>query len=383
MSDDFSEKTEDATPRKQQEARDDGKIPKSQELTVAMLLLGTALILSTVVPSISSRMLQMMGSGLASAGDPSFSNEGAIRMVQTLGWKTLAAIVMVAASMAGVSLAIGMVQARGVISSKPLTPDFQRINPMANAKRMFGIQSVVELLKSLIKLVIVGFAIHSVLGGDAMNRMLATAQESPIAFLEVIRHYSVKMIMTAGLAYLGLAVADYLWQYFQYGKQLRMSKEEIKQESKNSDGDPHVRQRQRSMARNMARRQMFRDVPKADVVIANPTHRAIALRYDPNLAPAPIVLAMGERKVAERIKKIAFEHGIPVVENRPLAIALIKYARVGTMIPADLYLAVAEILAFVIRQRNERSGRRGYTAGGYGGYSAPAYRPISHLVGDQ
>jgi len=177
------------------------------------------------------------------------------------------------------------------------------------------------------------------------------------------------------LSYLGLALADYLWQYWQYTQQLRMTKEEVKQEMKNAEGDPLVKQRMRSMARNNARRQMFRDVPKADVVIANPTHRAIALQYDPTVAPAPIVLAMGERKVAERIKQIAFAHGVPVVENRPLAIALIKYARIGTMIPAELYVAVAEILAFVIRQRNERASRYSNNL------SMPAYRPISHLVG--
>jgi len=119
----------------------------------------------------------------------------------------------------------------------------------------------------------------------------------------------------------------------------------------------------------MARRQMFRDVPQADVVIVNPTHRAIAIQYNPSKAPAPIVLAMGQRKVAERIKKIALEHGVPVVENRPLAVALLKQARVGMIIPVELYLAVAEVLAFVIRQRHERGARW-------------AYRPISHLVGD-
>ncbi|HET6407395.1 MAG TPA: EscU/YscU/HrcU family type III secretion system export apparatus switch protein, partial [Chthoniobacteraceae bacterium] len=173
-----------------------------------------------------------------------------------------------------------------------------------------------------------------------------------------------------GLAYLGLAGADYFWQYWEFSQQLRMSREELKQEMKNSEGDPLLKQRMRSMARNMARRQMFRDVPKADVVIVNPTHRAIALEYDPLKAPAPIVLAMGQRKVAERIKKIALEHGVPVIENRPLAVALVTTARVGMMIPAELYVAVAEILAFVIRQRNARGMRR-------------AYQPISHLVGGE
>jgi flagellar biosynthetic protein FlhB len=260
-------------------------------------------------------------------------------------------------------------QARGVFSMKPLMPDMQRISPASNIKRIVGPQAVVELLKSLAKLAIVGFAVKGVLGRDAMTMIAATTQQGPAAFLEVVRHYAVKLLITAGIAYLALALADYVWQYWRFTQQMRMTKEEVKQELKNSEGDPLLKQRMRSMGRAMARRQMFRDVPKADVVIVNPTHRAIAIQYDPTRAPAPIVLAMGQRKVAERIKKIALEHGVAVVENRPLAIALLKHARVGMIIPVELYLAVAEVLAFVIRQRNERGARW-------------AYRPISHLVGD-
>ena len=154
-----------------------------------------------------------------------------------------------------------------------------------------------------------------------------------------------------------MALADYLFQLWQYEKELRMTKAELKQELRQSEGDPLVKQRMRSMARGFARRQMFRDVPKADVIIANPTHIAVALKYDPLLAPAPVVLAMGQRKVAERIKQIAFESGVPVIENRPLARALLAGAHVGVMIPAELYAAVAEVLAFVIRQRAERGWR--------------------------
>lgn len=369
MADDYGEKTEDATPRKLQEARDEGRIPRSQELTVALLLLGIALVLTAVVPSVANKLVGIMGAGLASAGDPAFSAESAVRNLQALGWRTLAVIMTVAASLAGISLVVSAAQARGVMSATPLAPKWERISPASNFKRIAGTQSLVELFKSVIKLVIVRAAIHSVLGGNAINGTIATSQQSPIAMLEVVRHYSVRLILTAGLSYLGLAMADYLWQYWQFTKQMRMSKDEIKQEMKSSEGNPLIKQRMRSMARNMARRQMFRDVPMADVVIANPTHRAIALQYDPSKAPAPIVLAMGQRKVAEHIKRIAFEHGIPVVENRPLAIALIKQARVGMVIPVELYLAVAEVLAFVIRQRSERGPRW-------------AYRPISHLVGD-
>ena len=369
MSDDYGDKTEEATPKKRQEAQDEGRIPKSPELSVAVLLLGIALVLTAVIPHVASRLFAIMGEGLASVGDPSFSAESAIKTLQMLGWRTLSTILMVGCSMGAIALVINAVQARGVFSLKPITPQFKRISPAANITKLVGPQAIAELLKSLAKLTIVGFAIHAALGKDAINAMVVTTQQSPIALLQVITHYSVKLILTAGLAYLALALADYLWQYWQFTKEMRMSKAEIKQEFKNSEGDPLLKQRMRAISRANARKQMMKDVIRADVVIVNPTQRAIALQYDPSKAPAPIVLAMGQRKVAERIKKIALEAGIPIVENRPLAIALIKHARVGMIIPVELYLAVAEVLAFVIRQRNERGARW-------------AYRPISHLVGD-
>lgn len=369
MSDDYGDKTEEATPKKRQEALEEGRIPKSPELSVAILLLGIALVLTAVVPHVASRLFAIMGEGLASAGDTSFTAEGAVRTLQMLGWRTLSTILIVAASMGVIALVVNAAQAHGVLSLKPITPQFKRISPASNIKRLVGMQAVVELAKSLAKLTIVGFAIHAALGRDAINSIVVTSQKSPLALLQVVSHFSVKLIMTAGLAYLALALADYLWQYWQFTKEMRMSKAEIKQEFKNSEGDPLLKQRMRSIGRALARKQMLKDVVRADVVIVNPTRRAIALQYDPSKAPAPIVLAMGERKVAERIKKIALENGVPIVENRPLAIALIKHARVGMIIPIELYLAVAEVLAFVIRQRNERGARW-------------AYRPISHLVGD-
>jgi flagellar biosynthetic protein FlhB len=185
---------------------------------------------------------------------------------------------------------------------------------------------------------------------------MALAEQGPMSFLFVVKRYSVKLLMTAGLCYLGLALFDYIWQVWQHERQLRMSREEIKQEMRQSEGDPLVKQRMRSMGRAFARRQMFREVPKADVVITNPTHLAVALIYDPLVAPAPIIVAMGQRKVAERIKAIAKASGVPMIENKPIARALVAKARVGSMIPAELYLAVAEILAFVIRRRILRGG---------------------------
>jgi flagellar biosynthetic protein FlhB len=192
-----------------------------------------------------------------------------------------------------------------------------------------------------------------------MPDALRLAQQPATALLQMVRQYSVHLLMTAGLVYLGLAAADYLWQWWTFQKELRMTKEEVKQESKAQDGDPHIKSRRRQVARSYARRQMMKDVPTADVVVVNPTHIAIALRYDPSIAPAPIVVAVGQRLVAERIKAIALESGVPIVQNKPVARALVKTAKVGTMIPVELYMAVAEILAYVLKTR----GTRGNWAG--------------------
>jgi flagellar biosynthesis protein FlhB len=351
MSDDM-ERTEAATPKKRQDAHEEGRIPKSQDLTTAVLLLGAAVTLRTAGPNLAHEMLTTFGAGLSVGAAPNMDATSAVKLVQGLGWRTLLALGGFLASMAGTALVISAVQARGVMSTKPIAPDFNRINPAPNIKRMLGVQPWMELLKSLLKMLIVAWAVYTSLRA-AWPEIMALGQQPPRALIEVVRRYGVGMLMTAGLAYLALAGADYLYQLWDFEKNLRMSKEEIKQESKQSDGDPMVKARMRSIGRARARKQMFKDVPQADVVIVNPTHIAIALKYDPDKAPAPYVLAAGQRKVAERIKKLAFESGVPVIENRPLARALIASVKVGTMIPADLYLAVAEVLAFVMRQRAE------------------------------
>lgn len=349
MADSEQEKTEPATPKRRQDALEEGQVPRSQELTTAFLLLGGALSLQILTPRLGRTMMEVFGTGIVAAGGE-LDGASAARLVQAIGWRVLAALSALLATMAMLSVVIGLAQTRGIVNNKALQPKFDRLNVMANAKRMLGLQAWAELFKALFKLLIIGLAVYGALRA-AWPDILALAQESPIGLLEVVKRYGIKLLMTAGLSYLVLAGLDYLWQLWQFEKGIRMTKEEIKQEHKQSEGDPMVKARMRSVARQLARRQMFKDVPTADVVIANPTHIAIALRYDPGIAPAPVVVALGRRKVAERIKKIAFEHGVPVIENRPLARALIASAKLGQLIPAELYSAVAEILAFVLRQR--------------------------------
>ena len=347
------EKTEAPTQKRRDDAREEGRIPRSQELTTSFVLLGAAMLLNLMGGSMGSQIMAIFADGMAQVGSVPLGADSAVSLVRTLGTRVLVVIGGWGGALMLLGLAIAAPQARGVLTLKPLTPDFSKLSPARNAKRVLGIQSFADLFKSLLKLALVGFAVTSALRA-AWHDILALSQEPAFSFLLVTIRYSVKLLTTAGLCYLGLAALDYAFQIWQFESSLKMSRDEIKEESKQSEGDPLVKQRMRSFGRALARRQMMRDVPKADVIITNPTHIAVALLYDPFKAPAPIVLALGQRKVAERIKAIAREHGIPCIENTPLARALLAAAKVGQMIPSELYVAVAEILAFVIRRRMVR-----------------------------
>jgi flagellar biosynthetic protein FlhB len=344
------ERTEAPTEKRRQDAKREGTIPRSQELNVAVLLLVSALLLKMGGPALGARIVAIFGFGLAAVGSAPLDLDGSVALIREVGWRALLVVAAFSATLFAMALAIAGGQARGIMSGELLAPKWERLSPMANAKKVLGLQSWAELLKSLFKLLIVGIAVRGTLTA-AWPDVMALAQQGPAGFVHVVQRYAVKLLTTAGVCYLLLALLDYLWQVWRTEQQLMMSRDEIKQETKQSEGDPLVKQRMRSFGRALARRQMMKAIPTADVVITNPTHIAVALKYDPDNFPAPIVVAMGQRKVAERIKAIAKEHGVPMVENRPLARALLASCRVGTMIPGDLYLAVAEILAFVFRRR--------------------------------
>ncbi|HYD52452.1 MAG TPA: EscU/YscU/HrcU family type III secretion system export apparatus switch protein [Gemmatimonadaceae bacterium] len=357
MADDM-ERTEEATPRRREQAQEEGRFAKSQELAVAATLLGSALVLTSVMPLLGVALRDLMGGSLASLHAVTPTPDGIAALVRLSAGKTMAATAAVLASLAATGIALSILQAKGTFSLKPLEPKFERIDPLKNAKNLLSTRQLVELVKSLAKLALVGAAVYASLR-RAMPDAAALAQQEPIGLVHFVQRNAVRLLLTAGGAYLVLAVADYLWQWWQFEKGLRMSKEEVKQEHKESEGDPHIKQRRKTIARQYARRQMLQDVQSADVVVVNPVHIAVAIRYDPTSAPAPVVVAMGKLLLAERIKELAAAAGVPIVENRPVARALIKSARVGTIIPVELYVAVAEILAFVIRSRATRGSWAG------------------------
>ncbi len=358
MADTDSEKTEQPTAKRLEETRAKGNIARSVELSGAGLLLGGTAILSLMAPDIAGFLSQEMRSWLYRAGADVAHAGGAdiVAGVTALGWRVLGQLVLVCGALALVSAAIGAGQARGVLATEALGIKFERINPLTNLKNMLGIRAVANVVKSVAKLVIIAAVAWGVSGG-MWTDVLALAQQGPMALVTLVRDHAFTLLWRVGLAWGILAGADYAFEWWRWKHGLMMTKQEIKEESKAAEGDPLIKSRLRSAARALARKRMLADVPKADVVIVNPIHIAVALRYDPSVFPAPYVVAIGLRKVAERIKAIAYENGVPVIENKPVARALLAAnVQPGTMIPVDLYVAVAEVLAFVMRQR-ERFGK--------------------------
>ena len=350
------EKTEQPTGKRVEEAREKGQIAKSPELTTAAFLLGSIMTISVAGPPLWRFMLDTVGVGLSTAADRDHFGESAIPWLQTLGFRAMIAMLGFTGAMAVIAVAVQGAQAGGIITTKALAPNWQRINPMKNLGRLGGAQAWIELAKAILKMSIVSWAVYATLR-DAWPDIQGLALESPVALLDIMRKYGVNLMRNAGLMFVGLAGADYAWQRYRTAEQLKMSKQEVKEEMKSQEGNAEMKSRRRAIGRERIRRAMFAAVPKADVVIVNPIHIAVAIKYDTNLAPAPMVVAIGQRKIAERIKELAFQHNVPVIENIPVARALLATTKVGTMIPVDMYLAVAEVLAFVMRQR-ERYGQR-------------------------
>ncbi len=351
------DRTEAPTPKRRREARERGQVARSREVSTAVLLLAGAGLLEVAGAGLAVSMRDLFAESVRAVGAPPQPAAVWTEWLRDLGWRTLGALAPFLGLMAAAAVGVNAIQARGVLSFKVLEPKWSRISPVRNAKRLLGVRQIAELGKSILKLAVLATAVY-VVARAAWPTLTGLSQASPAALLAVAHEYSVRVLLVAGLAYLAVAVADYGYQVWQHERNLRMSREEVKREQKDTEGDLMVKARMRSMGRSLARRRMFLDVPSADVVLTNPTQLAVALRYDPLTAPAPMIVAMGQRKIAERIRALAHEAGVPIIENRPLARALFAAGRVGAMIPPELYVAVAEVLAFVYRHGWKRPGRR-------------------------
>ncbi len=348
---DDGEKTEEPSGKRLAEAQAKGNIPRSAELTTAAMLFGSAIVFTNVAPAMGRYLVSVMTTGLYNAGANVREPRDLLSDVVGLGWSTLGQLALLLGAFAMIAAVASGVQARGALSPRALEPSLNKLNPLNNLKRLLGTQGLADLFKSVVKLVIIGSVVYSAVD-DMWRDVLALAQHGPMGVAVMFERHAVGLLKHAGIAFVALGVADYAFQWWRWKSGLKMSKQELKDEAKSAEGDPMIKQRIRSAQRAMARKRMMAGVATADVVIVNPVHIAVAIKYDPAVAPAPIIVAIGQRMIAERIKQLAFEHGVPVVENIPVARALLaSKAGPGTQIPIELYVAVAEVLAFVMRQK--------------------------------
>jgi flagellar biosynthetic protein FlhB len=351
-----SDKTEEATPKRKQEARKKGQIPKSAELNSVIVLLGLFVLLNCLGGWIFSQLIQYLQAALVPRQLNQVLTERVLaRQVfnHTLFWGKLFAPLGVGAMLIGV--VINLVQVGPLFTIEPLKPNFGRINPISGWKRLLSPQSLVELAKSIGKLTIILFFAY----GTIKNRiplLLQTKLGGPLQFALAIWRILYQVTLKICLFLLIVGIFDYVYHRFEYKHSLRMSKKEVRDEFKQTEGNPQIKSKIRQRQMQMASRRMMQEVPQADVVITNPTHLAIALRYSPERMTAPVVVAKGEGLIAVRIKEIATENGVALVENKPLARTLYQTVELGAMIPEDLFQAVAEVLAFVYRLKHRTVG---------------------------
>jgi flagellar biosynthesis protein FlhB len=357
---DTAEKTEDPTPRRLQDAREKGQVAKSPDLSAAVGLLTGLLLLNFYGTSMLAGFMDVMRQALTL--DDTTVN-GPLALAH--GWQTVlrhsGAIVMpIFLILVIVAIVTNLVQVGFLFVAKPITPSFEKISPLSGLNRLFSLRSLMRLLMSLSKVGIIGAVAYFTIWGF-MPRLVGIAG---LSFVEVVG-CGAQLTFTLGLrmalVLLVLALMDYAFQRYKLTQDLRMSKDEVKEELKRMEGDPIMRQRRRNVARQLATQRMSQAVPKADVVITNPTQLAIALKYEPESMVAPKVVARGAGFLAQRIREIALDNGVPVIERKPLAQAVYKACEVGDYVPPELYKAVAEILAYVfeLAGKGYRSTRAG------------------------
>lgn len=355
---DVGERTEEPTPKRQEEAIAEGRIARSQEAGVAAAILGAAGALAMLADDAGAALRDLVGLALARAGSVTLDESSAVGLLRETTTHAALAVGAILSTILAATFAVALAQSGFNLSPKALKLHWERMNPVANAKRLLSPAQAVETLKALAKVCVIGLLVWKALGA-ALPTAPALATMSPLTLAPWLAQHVGRLLLTVGIAYSVIAAADYFWQRFQLEKSLRMTKEEVRRENKEDQGDPVIRSQRRRFAREIAFGQMLKDVRRATVVVTNPTHIAVAIQYDDEEAPVPVVLALGQDKVAERIKEIAAEAGVPVVENKPVARALFKAAKVGSVIPVELYLAVAEILAYVHRTRRQRGAWAG------------------------
>ena len=352
------EKTEDATPKKLSDARKDGQVAKSQELGNAVGLLALFLAMKMFIGSIGTQfletfyyvysripeMIKMVNGGVSIQQYSAMLSDILIKIILLLLPFFLIGVIT--------AVLISLVQVKWQPTTKPLQPKFNKLNPVSGFKRFFSKDKLMELVKSVLKIVMVGYIAYSTIKNQ-FNMLFLLYDMTLLGAIQAIGDVVINLGIRISLFYLILGAADFIYQKFKFKEEMKMTKQEVKDEMKNAEGDPQIKGKQRARMREASRRRMMSALPQADVVITNPTHFAVALKYDTEVCPAPYVIAKGEDYLALKIKEKAKECGIPIEENKPLARMLYHNVEIGTAIPPELYQAVAEILAAIYKTKNK------------------------------
>ena len=341
------DKTEPATPKKLEDARKKGQVANSRELPSVLVLLSAMMVFYFGGNWMFLQVGDVMRDIFTQIGRSDLGAEGAHTLLWYLFKRTVTIIapLLIVASLAGI---LGNVSQVGfMLTGETLTPKFDKINFFKGIKRLFSVKSLVESVKAVFKVIIIGGMAYAMLRSE-FEQIPALIELSLNAILSFAGHMTLKLGFYTCLVLLILAGVDLVFQRWQHSRDLKMTKQEVKDEFKQREGDPMVKSRIRAVQREMAMRRMMDQVPDATVVITNPTHLAVALKFSRDMQ-APLLVAKGANKLAERIKIIAEENGVPIIEQKPLARAIFKEVEIDQYIPGDLYHAVAEILAYVYR----------------------------------
>jgi flagellar biosynthetic protein FlhB len=350
---DQEQKTEQPTSKRLEEAINKGQVPFSREVTSFLLLFVLAMTVAAFTPTMMVNTKILLLPFIANAESIPVDMKGVSTIFYNVTFSSLA---IIAVPLVCIILAIfgaSLIQNGFHISADPIMPKLNKISPLAGIKRMFSMRSVVEFLKSLIKIILVG-----VVGFMAVYPNLTHIKQLPDSTINAMLNYtgdiSLALLIGMVIAMFFVALLDFAYQRWQFIKSLRMTKQEIKDEYKQSEGDPMIKQRLRALRQEKARQRMMAAVPQADVVITNPTHFAVALKYDSNDMKAPTLVAKGQDLMAQRIREIAEEHEVPIVENPPLARALYSSVDIDEEIPTSHYEAVAKVISYVYQLKGKK-----------------------------
>ena len=346
------EKTEEPTAKKLEDARKEGQVAKSREIANGLGILALFLVLQLWVGSMGSSFMELFAAIYGEIPDTTALIGGPVpvtamskifRYALVLVMKIVLPVFLVGFVVAFVS---DYMQVKWKPTAKPLRPKFSKLNPVSGFKKIISFNSIVELIKSIGKIGIIAYVSYSFLK-DKGEQLFLLYDLELIPAVKLIGDTVIGLGIRIAVVYMILALADFAYQKYKFHKDMKMTKQEVKEEYKNQEGNPEIKGKIRQRMREVSQRRMMQSLPQADVVITNPTHYAVAIKYDPEESPAPVVLAKGEDFLAQKIKEVAKEHDIEIVENKPLARMLYANVEIGAQIPPELYQAVAEVLAFV------------------------------------